>query len=272
MSAVREVVVSGAFDDIRCRDLRFLQEASKLGKLTVLLWRDDSVLEFTGKTSKFPLAERKYLLDANRFVNKVHIAELHFNPDELPAGLQADVWADCASIGSAPRQAFCKARNVEYRRFLAEELDGFPEIPPSAPTPDHKKVIVTGCFDWLHSGHVRFFEEVAGYGDLIVVIGHDANIKLLKGEGHPMQPQDERRYAVASVKYVNQAIISSGHGWLDAEPEIQNLKPDIYAVNDDGDHPSKRQYCQANGISYVVLRRTPAKGLSRRSSTDLRGF
>ena len=271
MSAVREVVVSGAFDDIRCRDLRFLQEASKLGQLTVLLWRDDSVLESPAKHQNSRSQSASNLLDANRFVNKVHIAELHFTRTNYPPVCRQMSGPMCIDR-SAPRQAFCKARNVEYHRFLAEELDGFPEIPPSAPTPDRKKVIVTGCFDWLHSGHVRFFEEVAGYGDLIVVIGHDANIKLLKGEGHPMQPQDERRYAVASVKYVNQAIISSGHGWLDAEPEIQNLKPDIYAVNDDGDHPSKRQYCQANGISYVVLRRTPAKGLSRRSSTDLRGF
>jgi glycerol-3-phosphate cytidylyltransferase-like family protein len=87
-----------------------------------------------------------------------------------------------------------------------------------------------------------------------------------------LQPQDQRRYAVAAVKHVKQALISSGHGWLDAEPEIQSLKPDIYAVNEDGDHASKREYCQANGISYVVLRRTPADGLPRRSSTDLRGF
>jgi hypothetical protein len=67
-------------------------------------------------------------------------------------------------------------------------------------------------------------------------------------------------------------LISSGDGWLDAEPEILQIKPDIYAVNEDGDRPEKREYCEANGIEYRVLKRTPKEGLPRRQSTDLRGF
>jgi hypothetical protein len=50
------------------------------------------------------------------------------------------------------------------------------------------------------------------------------------------------------------------------------LQPDIYAVNEDGDKGGKREYCAARGLEYLVLKRTPAPGLPRRSSTDLRGF
>ena len=85
---------------------------------------------------------------------------------------------------------------------------------------------MTGCYDWLHSGHVRFFEEVSGYGDLYVIVGHDANIRLLKGDGRPLFPEAQRRYLVGSIRYVKQALVSSGDGWLDAEPEIAQLKPD----------------------------------------------
>ena len=81
---------------------------------------------------------------------------------------------------------------------------------------------MTGCFDWFHSGHVRFFEEASALGELYVVVGHDANVRLLKGEGHPLFPQEERRYLVAAVRYVHRALISSGEGWLDAEPEIRD--------------------------------------------------
>jgi len=109
-----------------------------------------------------------------------------------------------------------------------------------------KKVIVTGGYDWFHSGHVRFFEEVSGYGDLYGVVGHDTNIRLLKGEGHPLIPQDERRYVVGSIKFVKQVLISTGSGWLDADPEIRELRPDVYAVNEDGDHDGKRAYCAIN--------------------------
>jgi len=133
-------------------------------------------------------------------------------------------------------------------------------------------VIVTGCYDWFHSGHVRFFEEVSGLGDLYVVVGHDANIRLLKGEGHPMFCQDERRYMVQSIRYVKRALIASGDGWLDAEREIRRLGPHIYAVNEDGDRPEKRDYCEAQGIEYRVLKRLPKEGLLPRQSTSLRGF
>ena len=126
----------------------------------------------------------------------------------------------------------------------------------------------------LHQGRafVRFFEEVQGFGDLYVVLGHDANIRMLKGEGHPLFPQEERRYVVAGVRYVTQALIATGEGWLDADPQIRLLKPQIYAVNEDGDRGGKREYCAKMGIEYLVLKRIPATGLSARSSTKLRGF
>jgi cytidyltransferase-like protein len=143
---------------------------------------------------------------------------------------------------------------------------------PTATTTGRKRVVVTGCYDWVHSGHVRFFEEVSAYGDLYVIVGHDANIRLLKGAGHPLFPQEERRYVAGSIRYVTQALVTSGEGWLDADPEIRRLKPDVYAVNEDGDKGGKREYCAEMGIHYLVLKRTPAPGLPRRTSTDLRGF
>jgi cytidyltransferase-like protein len=270
MSASQKVVVSGAFDDVRSRDLRFLEEAAKVGEVTVLLWTDRAIEKFAGKMAKFPLAERLYFLNAVRYVNRVVEFEPRISTDELPGDLRADVWVDSQS--NLKREQFCKQRGLLYRVIRNEELNGFPEPPPMAGPANRKKVVVTGCYDWFHSGHVRFCEEVSGYGDLYVIVGHDENIRLLKGEGHPLLPQDERRYVVGSVKYVKQALISTGDGWLDADPEIKRLKPDIYAVNEDGDKGGKREYCEKNGIEYLVLKRTPAPGLPKRSSTDLRGF
>jgi glycerol-3-phosphate cytidylyltransferase-like family protein len=104
------------------------------------------------------------------------------------------------------------------------------------------------------------------------VVGHDANVRLLKGEGHPLFPQDERRYMVGAVRHVRQALVSTGSGWMDAEPEVERIRPDIYVVNEDGDKPEKRQFCAAHGLEYVVLKRLPKAGLPRRESTFLRGF
>ena len=132
--------------------------------------------------------------------------------------------------------------------------------------------MVTGCFDYLHSGHVHFFEVVSQLGDLTVVVGHDANIRLLKGEGHPLFPQEQRVYMVQAIRYVTQVLISSGVGWMDAAPEIDKVKPDLYVVNDDGDNHEKRAYCLEHGLEYVVLKRQPKAGLPVRHSTDLRGY
>lgn len=277
MSATpKTVVVTGGFDDLRSRGIRFLQEAARSGVLTVLLWPDDRMHRRDGKPPKFPQAERLYLLRAIRYVHDVRLAPADTREDELPeiTGFRPTVWAVEAAQANAAKKAFCQSHGLEYRVVGDEALRGFPGDSPAdtAARAGRRKVIVTGCYDWFHSGHVRFFEEASRHGDLYVAVGHDANVRLLKGEGRPLFPQEERRYVVGSIRFVKQALISTGNGWLDAEPEIQRLKPDIYAVNEDGDVPEKREYCAAHGIEYLVLQRTPAAGLPRRSSTELRGF
>ena len=272
MAAPKQVVVSSGFDDLRSRDLRLLQEAAKLGEVTVLLWPDEMLQKLAGRAPKFPLAERRYFLNAVRYVGKVVVAGTDTGGDALPKKLKADIWADHKSAMNPAREKFAATNKITCRAFAAAQLKGFPELPPMPSTPGKKKVVVTGCYDWLHSGHIRFFEEVSAHGDLYVIVGHDANLRLLKGEGHPLLPEGERCYLAGSIKYVKQALISSGDGWLDADPEIRKLKPDIYAVNEDGDTGGKREYCGKLGIEYLVLKRTPAPGLPQRTSTGLRGF
>jgi cytidyltransferase-like protein len=274
MSAPRQVIVTGGFDDLRSRELRFLEEASRYGAVTVLLWTDAAIARKTGKTPKFPLAERQYLLEAVRYVAGVVCHDGLADPEALalPAGLRPDVWADLDSPFRPARQRFCDAHRLAHRVLSEADLKGFPEPAPMASAPGRKKVVATGCYDWFHSGHVRFTEEASAYGDLYVCLGSDKNVRLLKGEGHPWLCEAERRYVVGSIKFVKQALITTGEGWLDADPEIRRLQPDIYIVNEDGDKGGKREYCEKLGMEYVVLKRVPAAGLPQRSSTDLRGF
>jgi len=267
-----QIIVSGGFDDVKSRDLRFLEEAAKLGELTVLLWPDAVVEQVTGKAPKFSLAERGYFLHAVRYVSRVETAAATADFDTLPENLRADLWADYAPAANARREKFAGGKGLAYRVFGAAELAGFPEPPPMPPAPGRKKVVATGCYDWVHSGHVRFCEEASAYGDLYLCLGSDANVRLLKGPGHPLLTEAERRYVAGSIKHVKQALITTGTGWVDADPEIRRLKPDFYIVNEDGDKGGKREYCERLGIQYLVLKRTPAPGLPRRSSTELRGF
>ena len=272
---MKNVVVTGSFNNIKSRQVRFLEEAAKIGPLTVLLWSDDAYQHLKGRKPDFLQNERRYFLESLRYVEKVILADGMVSPDEIPQveAYKPDVWAVLESDDTFSKRHFCGSYGIEYFIVKEQDLSGFPILPlESEPASSHKKVLVTGCYDWFHSGHVRFFEETSALGDLYVVVGSDENVRLLKGEGHPLLCEDERRYMVQSVRFVKQALVSTGNGWMDAEPEIGLIKPDIYAVNEDGDKPEKREFCQEHGLSYVVLKRVPKEGLKARQSTDLRGF
>ena len=274
---MKNVFVTGSFDNLRSWHIRLLDEASRLGALTVRLWSDPTVERLEGHAPRFPLDERLYILNAIRYVSYVEICpDEVVQPETLPcvSGIQPDVWVLDEGSDSPAKRAFCEENGIEYVVIPETSLCEFPAWHPAQeyPKSSRKKVIVTGCFDWLHSGHVRFFEEVSALGELFVGVGHDANLRLLKGEGHPLFPEAERRYMVQSIRFVKEALITSGNGWMDAEPEIKRVGIDAYAVNDDGDKPEKRAFCAEHGLEYVVLKRTPAPGLPKRQSTDLRGF
>ena len=273
---MRRVAVTGSFDDLRSRHIRFLEEASKPGNLHVLLWSDETAEALEGKAPVCPQEERLYLVQAIRYVAQVTLISGQVERDGIPRfnELRPEMWVVDEGSDCAEKRAYCASRGVAYRVVKDGDLEGFPAVELGAckEEPGRKKVIVTGCFDWFHSGHVRFFEEVSELGDVYVGIGNDENVRLLKGEGHPMFSQDERRYLVQSVRFVKQALISTGYGWLDAAPEIDRIGPSIYAVNEDGDKPEKRAFCEKHGLEYVVLKRAPKEGLPRRTSTSLRGF
>jgi len=267
------VVVCGSFDDVRSRDLRFLEEAAKQGPLCVLLWSDEAVRAQTGCAPRFPEEERLYFVSAVRYVDKALLVGEAGGALPSVEGVNFSGWTVDAESDSEAKRDLCRRRGISYRVLSEEELGGFPPGPVEPPgLPGARKVIVTGCFDWLHSGHVRFFEEVSQLGELYVCVGHDANVRLLKGEGHPLFPEEERRYTAQSIRHVAYAMVSTGDGWMDAAPEIESIRPDTYAVNEDGDKPEKRAFCKAHGLEYVVLERAPREGLPRRTSTNLRGF
>lgn len=273
---MNEVIVSGSFDNLRTPHFRFLDEASKIGPVHVLLWSDNVIRMLDGVDPRFPYDERLYFIQALRYVSQVTCVEELADGDTLPplAALEkgaSRTWVVPSAEDTVGRWEYCQANGLNYAVIGSEQTEGFPTYPAHT-TPGRKKVVVTGCYDWLHTGHVRFFEECSQFGDLYVIVGNDANVENLKGCGHPMFPEHERRYLVQSIRYVTQGLITSGWGWMDAEPEIEVLKPDIYVVNEDGDRPEKRAFCDEHGLEYVVLKRSPRPGLPRRESTKLRGF
>lgn len=131
------------------------------------------------------------------------------------------------------------------------------------------KVFVSGCYDLLHSGHVEFFRQAAEYGDLYVGIGSDATILHYKGH-RTMFDERERLFMVKSIRYVKDAYINAGSGIMDFVTTVDKLRPDILVVNEDGASEEKRQFCEARGMEYIVLKRDPHEGLEAHSSTAIK--
>ena len=132
-----------------------------------------------------------------------------------------------------------------------------------------KKVFVSGCFDMLHSGHVRFLEEAASHGDVYVALGSDQTVLELKGRA-PVTTQSERKYMLEALKHVKACLISRGSGLMDFVAELKRVKPDIFLVNEEGNTPAKADLCAQLGIQYVVSKRLPQINLPARSTTSLR--
>ena len=243
-SRMTEVFVRGPFHDLRSRDVRFLQEATRLGNLTVGLWSDESFRRLVGRPPEFPQAERMYMLEAIRYIDRVVLVDEPVDLMTFPAH-----WASARSLGGQRSRGhpgktcqFCASAGIGYRAIPDFRLEGFPPSDYLLPDPGRKKVIVTGCFDWLHSGHIRFFEQAAGFGDLYVSIGSDGTIRQLKGAGHPLQSQAGAALYGPGHPAFSDAFIASGSGYLDVEPDIERIKPDIYLVNADGDRPENANF------------------------------
>lgn len=266
------VIAEASLDDLRSDDVRFLQEAAGYGPLRVRIPSDTMVAVSTGSPPRFPAAERLFLAESIRWVESAAIihetlaGELDILADQHAALVVREEDAD------RPLRSAARAAGVPYRIVSRSARTGFPMLDPAPPPPDMPRVVVTGCFDWLHSGHLRFFMDAAALGALYVVVGSDRNVALLKGPAHPLRGEQERCYMVGAVRSVHGCVVSSGSGWMDAEPEIAEIQPSFYIVNEDGDQPEKRAFCRAHGIEYVVLQRVPHAGLPSRSSTEFRGF
>jgi len=72
-----------------------------------------------------------------------------------------------------------------------------------------KKIVFTnGCFDLIHAGHVRYLEEAKNLGDILVLgLNSDRSVKALKGEGRPINFEQDRAYILAALEAVDYVVI-----------------------------------------------------------------
>jgi D-beta-D-heptose 7-phosphate kinase/D-beta-D-heptose 1-phosphate adenosyltransferase len=71
-----------------------------------------------------------------------------------------------------------------------------------------KTIFTNGVFDIIHAGHIRLFIWAKDQGDkLIVGLNSDESTRRLKGEGRPVNKQDDRVFLLNSIRYIDEVII-----------------------------------------------------------------
>lgn len=117
-----------------------------------------------------------------------------------------------------------------------------------------KKVLVGGCFDLLHFGHIKFLEESKKLGDyLVVALESDENVTRMKGETRPIHSQAQRKTMLESLKVVDE-VISLPPLKSDAEYEalVKSVSPATIAVTQ-GDTMEDKKRAHASLIGAVVV-------------------
>lgn len=93
-------------------------------------------------------------------------------------------------------------------------------------------VLVGGCFDILHPGHLIFLQKAKKVGDyLIVLLESDEKIKRAKGSKRPVFNQQERMQLLQSLKMVDQVIaLPAMESDQDYDRLISKINPAVIAV------------------------------------------
>jgi FAD synthetase len=116
------------------------------------------------------------------------------------------------------------------------------------------KVLVGGCFDILHYGHIHFLKKAKALGDyLIVALESDKSVRKMKGEKRPIHGQFQRREMLESLHFVDQVIVLADD-MKDADYNnlVKLLDPQIIAVTA-GDPIIKKKQKQAKEIGAKVV-------------------
>ena len=91
--------------------------------------------------------------------------------------------------------------------------------------------LANGCFDLLHVGHVRYLHAAKQLGGrLVVAINSDESVRVLKGEGRPFMPAEERAEILAALADVDAIVIFPD---CDVRALIREMRPEIHAKGTD---------------------------------------
>ncbi|MHA1914090.1 MAG: adenylyltransferase/cytidyltransferase family protein [Promethearchaeota archaeon] len=117
-----------------------------------------------------------------------------------------------------------------------------------------KRVLIAGCFDLLHAGHIYLVNEAAKLGEVFVVVATDKNREMFSGE-RPIISQEQRLEIIKSIKNVKGARI--GRSDNNTLKTVQEINPDIILLGPDQRYSIEllKKGLKEKGLSHIELKR-----------------
>ncbi len=130
-----------------------------------------------------------------------------------------------------------------------------------------KIVLVGGCFDILHLGHIKFLESAKKLGNfLFILLENDISVKKLKGKDRPINNQLERAQVLSSLSAVDYVILLPQMKTNnDYDILTTQISPSFIATTQDDPNilHKKRQAKLVKGKIKIVTRRIKSKSTTK---------
>ena len=126
-----------------------------------------------------------------------------------------------------------------------------------------KKVFVSGAFNVLHAGHIRFFEDARKLGDYLIVSYPPADLLWKLYDKKSVLDDLDKKTVISSLSMVDEVVESTDEDVeLSFRTAFLQTAPHVLAVTTDDQHmEAKRRFCESVGAEFVVLDKTePQQG------------
>ncbi len=118
---------------------------------------------------------------------------------------------------------------------------------------NEKVVFTNGCFDILHIGHIRYLQEAAKLGDILVVgLNSDASVKRLKGDERPVNCEADRAELLSALGFIDYVVVFDEDTPYEL---ISVIQPDVLVKGGDyaPDEVVGKDIVERNGGKLVIL-------------------